>query len=245
MSKTEFIYGYQTLIEILRHHPGIVKKIVIQENRNDDRVRNIQELAEKAKLSITWSSKRELDHLIGTVTHQGMVAECTKIPVFNESFLSEFLEQEPKTVLFLILDGVQDPHNLGACIRTANAMGVDAVIVPKDRAVGLTDTVHKTACGATAVTPFVQVTNLVRTMQDLQQQGVWLVGMDAQAQENIGESNYGSRVGLVMGSEGEGLRRLTKEHCDYLVKIPMRGTVDSLNVSVATAIGLYALNNLS
>ena len=141
--------------------------------------------------------------------------------------------------LLLILDGVQDPHNLGACLRTADAAGVSAVIAPRDRAVGLTPTVRKVACGAAEAIPFIQVTNIARTLRELKDRGIWLVGADGAAEMDIFSAGLRGPLGLVMGAEGEGLRRLTREHCDFLVRIPMAGTLESLNVSVATGICLF------
>lgn len=241
MSKNEFIYGFQALREILAYQPKVVQRLFLAQGRSDERTQELQQLAQNAKISISWIARSELDQLLGTTQHQGMAIQCSRISSLPESMLSGLLSDETKPVLLLILDGIQDPHNLGACIRSANAMGVDAVIGPKDRAVGLTDVVHKTACGATAVTPFIQVTNLARTLRDIKELGVWVVGMEAEGSSSITELDAGQRVALVVGAEGEGLRRLTKENCDYLVHIPMFGTVSSLNVSVAAAIGLYAL----
>lgn len=241
MQKTEFIYGYQTLREILRFQPQAIRQLYLQQERHDQRIQELLSLAQVAKLPVKWASRPELDHLLGTTRHQGMAIECGRISAMPESMLQELIADEAAPILLLVLDGIQDPHNLGACIRTANAMGAAAVIAPKDRAAGLTDVVHKTACGATAVTPFIQVTNLARTLRELKEHGVWLVGLDAEADSPLARLDAGKRAALIMGSEGEGLRRLTKEECDYLVHIPMHGTVESLNVSVATAIALYEL----
>ncbi len=241
MAKTEFIYGFQSLREILRYQPKIVQRLYFAQGRDDERVADLQQLAQTAKIAITWVSRGELDQLLGTTHHQGMAIQCSHIGSLPESMLANLLTDESKPVLLLLLDGVQDPHNLGACIRSANAMGADAVITPKDRAVGLTEIVHKTACGATAFTPFIQVTNLARTIREIKEFGVWVVGLDAEGSSSIIELDAGQRVALVAGAEGEGLRRLTRESCDYLVHIPMFGTVSSLNVSVAAAIGLYQI----
>lgn len=241
MSKIEFIYGYQTLREVLCHQPQIVQRLFLQQQRSDERIQSLLQWAQAAKVAVSWVSRAEMDQMLKTSQHQGMAAQCSRIGAMPESMLKDLAEDESKPLLLLILDGIQDPHNLGACIRTANAMGVDAVIAPKDRAAGLTDVVHKTACGATAVTPFIQVTNLARTLREIKEYGVWMVGMDAEAKTSIADLTAGKRIGLIMGSEGEGLRRLTREQCDYLVRIPMFGVVESLNVSVATAIGLYEL----
>jgi 23S rRNA (guanosine2251-2'-O)-methyltransferase len=243
MSKNEFLYGYQTLREIIRHQPQRVKTLFLQRERADERIQELLQWAQAEKIAVIWSSRAELDHMLGTSQHQGMAIACSRMTASSESLLSDLLEDDSKPLLLLILDGIQDPHNLGACIRTANAMGVAAVIAPKDRAAGLTDIVHKTACGATAVTPFIQVTNLARTLREIKKQGVWLVGMDAEAKDEMATLAPGPRVGLILGGEEQGMRRLTREECDYVVSIPMYGTVTSLNVSVAAGMGLYALSN--
>lgn len=241
MAKKEFMYGFQSLREVLVYRPENVHRLYLQQQRSDERTEELIKLAQSAKIPVTSISRQELDQMLGTSHHQGMAIQCTQITPMPESMLKELLWDQSKPVLLLILDGVQDPHNLGACIRTANAMGVAAVIAPRDRAVGLTEIVHKTACGATAVTPFIQVTNLARTLREIKEYGVWLLGLDAEAKASLSEINMGSRAALVMGSEDQGLRRLTAEECDYLGRIPMQGSVASLNVSVAAAIGLYEL----
>lgn len=242
MQKYEFIYGYQPLREILLHQPQRVQRLYLQQQRSDERIQELLQCAQLRKIPVVWLDRNDLAKMLGVRRHQGMAIQCDRISVMPESMLGDLLQDESKPLLLLILDGVQDPHNLGACIRTANAMGAAAVVSPKDRAVGLTDVVHKTACGATAVTPFIQVTNLARTLREIKEYGVWLVGMAAEAETCLANLNMGKRIGLVMGGEGQGLRRLTREQCDCLARIPMVGTVDSLNVSVAAAIGLYELS---
>ena len=165
---------------------------------------------------------------------------CHSKPAYSEADI-ELLLGESEAALILILDQVQDPHNLGACLRSANAFGVDCVIAPKNNSVSINPTVAKVACGAASLTPFIQVTNLARTMKSLQQLGVWFVGMDAQANEQLSDFDLRQSTGLVLGSEGYGMRRLTKESCDFLAKIVMPGDVSSVNVSVATGIGLYEI----
>ena len=156
----------------------------------------------------------------------------------DESLVDQILEQNP-TPLFLLLDGVQDPHNLGACLRTADAVGVNAVIIPKDRSVSINSTVVKVASGAAYSVPVVSVTNLSRTIRHMQKAGVWFVGTDGEATESLYQVKLTGSIALVLGAEGSGLRRLTKESCDFLVKLPMLGTVESLNVSVAAGVCLY------
>lgn len=164
---------------------------------------------------------------------------AARVDVKNEDFLFELIERLSETPLLLILDGVQDPHNLGACLRTAEAAGVHVVVVPKDRSVGLTDTVRSVACGAAERLPLVIVTNLARTLRELSQSGIWIVGTSDRAEKPIYELDLTLPLAMVMGSEGKGLRRLTAEHCDFLGRIPMRGSAESLNVSVATGVCLF------
>ena len=171
--------------------------------------------------------------------HQGVVARCRAVTVWQEDDLDQLLDGLSVPPLLLVLDGVQDPHNLGACLRSADAAGVHAVIAPRDRAVGLTPVVRKVASGAAETVPFIQVTNLARTLRTLKDKGLWTVGADAEGDGDVFSADLRGPTVLVMGAEGQGMRRLTREHCDLLVRIPMQGTVESLNVSVATGICLF------
>ncbi|CAN7950386.1 unnamed protein product, partial [Ixodes hexagonus] len=171
--------------------------------------------------------------------HQGIVIECRHFDGFNEESLIDILKSRESPALLLILDGVKDPHNLGACLRSADAFGVQVVIALKDRAVGITPTVRKVACGAAQTIPFIRVTNLSQTLLNLQKEGVWIVGTAAEAASPIQEVDLTGDIAIVLGSEGQGMRRLTMERCDFLAKIPLEGTVESLNVSVACGICLY------
>ncbi|MCY1219179.1 23S rRNA (guanosine-2'-O-)-methyltransferase RlmB [compost metagenome] len=182
--------------------------------------------------------RHELDEWAEGV-HQGVVAEVSPSQVWGENLLDELLERTPGAPLLLALDGVTDPHNLGACLRTADAAGVLAVIVPKDKSATLNATVRKVACGAAEVMPLVAVTNLSRTLEKLQKKGLWVVGTAGEAEQEVYEQDMTGPIVLVMGAEGKGMRRLTREHCDYLVKLPMAGSVSSLNVSVATGVCLF------
>lgn len=231
------IFGLHAVQAVLNTNPARIKVIYVQSDRQDERMQEVLQLAKKAHLSIQHVTKKHLDQL--DATHQGIAAEVTKQQAYNENDLEELLNQTTTPVLLLILDGVTDPHNLGACLRSADAAGVHAVIAPKDKAVGLTPVVHKVACGAAEIVPFVQVTNLARTMAMLQERGIWLYGTDDQAEQSLYQQDLTGNVAIVMGAEGEGLRRLTREHCDYLVSLPMQGTVSSLNVSVASGVCLF------
>ncbi len=203
------------------------------------RLHKLIDLAKRGQVNIVRRSRQELDELAQNERHQGVVAQLQSDSGVKQQDLLDLIDGLDHPAFLLILDGVTDPHNLGACLRSANAAGVDAVIAPKDNAVGLTPVVRKVACGAAEVTPFYQVTNLARTLRDLQQAGVWLVGAAGETDDTIYQVDLKGPLALVMGAEGKGLRRLTREHCDLLVKIPMAGSVESLNVSVATGICLF------
>ena len=236
----ETIYGFHAINAVLKTHPEHLQQLFLLTNRSDRRIQEIQKMAQQFAIPVQCVQRKELDNLVGSeVQHQGIVAHCKTELRYHESDLPQLLAVQDESLLLLILDGVQDPHNLGACLRTANAMGVNVVIAPKDRAVGMTPVVRKVACGAATITPFIQVTNLARTLRLLKEKNFWIIGSDAEAQTTLAEADFSGNIAIVMGGEGKGLRQLTQKQCDYLVRIPMQGTVNSLNVSVATAIFLY------
>jgi len=222
-----------------------LKQSSVQELWLDDsqkpksRLLKIIEAAKRDKVKIERRSRQDLDAAAKGERHQGVVAVLNEQAPVAQVSLEALLQNLDEPPFLLVLDGVTDPHNLGACLRSANAAGVHAVIAPKDNAVGITPVVRKVACGAAEVTPFYQVTNLARTLRDLQQAGIWIMGAAGETETNIYEADLKGGLALVMGAEGKGLRRLTRECCDLLVKIPMAGTVESLNVSVATGICLF------
>ena len=238
MSQWERVYGVHAVEALLRHHPKRVKQLWLAEGRQDPRVQALVQLASEARVPVGQRERRELDEWAEGV-HQGVVAEVSPSQVWGENFLEELLARGGAVPLLLVLDGVTDPHNLGACLRTADAAGVQAVIVPKDKSATLNATVRKVACGAAEVVPLVAVTNLARTLEKLQQQGLWVVGTAGEATQEIYDLDLRGPTVLVMGAEGKGMRRLTREHCDYLAKLPMGGSVSSLNVSVATGVCLF------
>ena len=238
MSDLERVYGLHSVEALLRHHPKRVKQVWLAEGRGDPRVRTLVELAEQSKVRVGQCERREMDAWVDGV-HQGVVAEVSPSQVWGEAMLEELLDRAEGPPLLLVLDGVTDPHNLGACLRTADAAGALAVIVPKDKAATLNATVRKVACGAAEVIPLVAVTNLARALEKLQQRGLWVVGTAGEAEQVIYAQDLTGPTVLVMGAEGKGMRRLTREHCDYLVRLPMAGSVSSLNVSVATGVCLF------
>ena len=238
MSQLEKIYGLHAVEALLRHHPKRVKQVWLAEGRGDPRAQVLIELAAQARVSVGQCERREMDAWVEGV-HQGVVAEVSPSQVWGEAMLDELLDRAEGPPLLLVLDGVTDPHNLGACLRTADAAGALALIVPKDKSATLNATVRKVACGAAEVIPLVAVTNLARTLEKLQQKGLWIVGTAGEAEQSLYEQDLTGPIVLVMGAEGRGMRRLTREHCDYLVRLPMAGSVSSLNVSVATGVCLF------
>ncbi|MDM8348483.1 23S rRNA (guanosine(2251)-2'-O)-methyltransferase RlmB [Pseudomonas sp. sp1636] len=238
MSQLEKIYGVHAVEALLRHHPKRVKQVWLAEGRNDPRVQVLLELAAQARVAVGQCERREMDAWVEGV-HQGVVADVSPSQVWGEAMLEELLDRAIGPPLLLVLDGVTDPHNLGACLRTADAAGALAVIVPKDKSATLNATVRKVACGAAEVIPLVAVTNLARSLEKLQQRGLWVVGTAGEAEQELYQHDMTGPTVLVMGAEGKGMRRLTREHCDYLVKLPMAGSVSSLNVSVATGVCLF------
>ena len=202
----------------------------------------MQDLVDKAvqaRIVIEKLSTQQMNQRFAEFNHQGIVASASPLPDYNESHLLALLESSKSPALILILDGITDPHNLGACLRTADATGVDFVLIPKDKSASITPVVSKVACGAAESIPLVRVTNLVRSMDLLKEQGVWIYGAAGEAEHSLYQTDCTGTIAIVMGAEGEGLRRLTREHCDGLFSLPMAGSVDSLNVSVATGVSLY------
>ena len=236
---SDHLYGLHAVQAALEQTPGGVTELWIDAQRHDKRMAVIVDLAKHAGIVVHDSDRREMEDLVPGCRHQGVVARCAAPREFDESDLEALLERLDVPPFLLILDGVQDPHNLGACLRSADAAGVHAVIAPKDRAVSLTPVAVKVASGAAQTVPFVQVTNLARALKDLKERGVWLVGLDGHAEQSLYELDLRGPLALVMGAEGQGMRRLTKEHCDFLALIPMVGSVESLNVSVAAGVCLF------
>jgi 23S rRNA (guanosine2251-2'-O)-methyltransferase len=232
-------YGMHAVRVLLMRSPGRVRRVLVASGREAGRFAEIRTLAQRAGVQVSGADEPMLDRLAGSGRHQGVVAEITPRAGDPETQLEEALEAAGDAPLLLVLDGVQDPHNLGACLRSADAAGVAAVIAPRDRAAGVTPVVRKVAAGAAESVPFVSVVNLARTLRELKARGVWLVGTDDNADKSLYEADLTGPTAIVMGSEGEGMRRLTRECCDQLVAIPMAGAVESLNVSVATGVVLF------
>jgi 23S rRNA (guanosine2251-2'-O)-methyltransferase len=240
MAQQELIYGLHAMTAVIDREPERVIEMFVLKGRDDDRLTHIVNQARRHGISIQFCQRKTLDDKANGEQHQGVVARAKPGKVLDEHDLDSILSNQSAPFL-LLLDGVTDPHNLGACLRTADAAGVHAVIVPKDKSAALTPTVRKVACGAAEVIPLIQVTNLSRTIKSLQDAGVWVVGTAGEADQSIYECKLTGPTALVMGAEGKGMRRLTRENCDELIKLPMAGSVSSLNVSVATGICLYEI----
>ena len=238
MKQSETIYGIHAVRVMLERHAERVLTVRLAAQRDDPRARAIEELARREQRPVERVDIHALRQQLGDVAHQGVAAEISPLPPWSEDELLVAL-QAVRAPLLLALDGVQDPHNLGACLRTADACGALAVIVPRDRAVQLTPTVRKVAAGAAETTPVVAVTNLVRTLKLLKEAGLWIVGADAEAEKPARDVDLRGPIVLVLGAEGSGLRHLTRQNCDFLVSLPQRGAIESLNVSVAAAMLLY------
>lgn len=238
--KNDLVFGIHAVTTLLTRDPGRVRKLFMLKGREDARMQEIVHLAQQQGISIEPINKQRLDERVDGV-HQGVAAEVKPAPQLGDKELDQLLESATDAPLLLVLDGVTDPHNLGACLRTADAAGAIAVIAPRDKSAPLNATAFKVACGAAEAVPYFQVTNLARTLERLQQAGIWVVGTAGEAQESIYEANLSGPLALVMGAEGKGMRRLTREHCDLLVNIPMAGEVSSLNVSVATGVALFEI----
>jgi 23S rRNA (guanosine2251-2'-O)-methyltransferase len=238
LPKECLVYGVHAVNAVLQKSPRRVKKLYVLSQKYDSLLNQLS-VCSLAHVEVIKSNADKLIDLLGEeVVHQGVVATCHLPDVLSDKEMFLLIERTQDPIV-LILDQVQDPHNLGACLRTANAMGACCVIIPKNRAVGLTPVVEKVACGATVVTPLVSVTNLSRCLKRLQELGLWLVGLTMDAPQLLDQVDLRGPVGLLMGGEGRGLRELTIKSCDYLAKIQMHGTVNSMNVSVATGMALY------
>ncbi|MCC5014361.1 MULTISPECIES: 23S rRNA (guanosine(2251)-2'-O)-methyltransferase RlmB [Legionella] len=234
-----YIYGVHAVTALLSNRPKATKKLIINQERIDKRLEEILDSAVKYQIPVEKLSIQKMNQRFTDFVHQGVVAIAANLPDYGENDLPALLAASKQPCLLLILDGVTDPHNLGACLRTADATGVDFVIIPKDKSATITPVVSKVACGAAESVPVVRVTNLVRAMETIKQAGVWIYGAAGEASESLYATDCKSSMAVVMGAEGTGMRRLTREHCDGLFSLPMLGAVSSLNVSVATGVCLY------
>ena len=234
----ELIYGIHAVTALLERQPERFLEAWVLKGREDDRLLPLLNELQRCGVSIQLVTRKTLDDKAEGATHQGIIARIREGKKYDEQDLWALLDQQEQPFL-LILDGVTDPHNLGACLRNADAAGVHALVVPRDKSVTLTGTARKVACGAAETVPFIQVTNLARTLRELQERGDWIVGTAGEADHDLYQSKLTGPLALVMGAEGAGMRRLTRENCDELISIPMSGAVSSLNVSVATGVCLF------
>ncbi len=253
----QWMYGIHTVHALLKTDARQIHELRLLRGRKDRRLQTIQGLADAQDIPWLWATRKELDQLVGEGNHQGVAALCEATDVADESYLDKLIdslrdnlrddlsasspENSGQQPLLLVLDEITDPHNLGACLRTADAVGVHAVITTRDRSAGITPVVRKVASGAADSVPFIVVTNLVRTLERLKAAGIWVIGADGNTDELLYDTDVTGPIALVVGAEGKGLRRLTREACDRLVKLPMHGVVSSLNVSVATGVCLYEI----
>ncbi|HTD06486.1 23S rRNA (guanosine(2251)-2'-O)-methyltransferase RlmB [Undibacterium sp.] len=237
--KSKMIFGFHAVTSRIRHEATSVEEIYVDSSRVDGRMQELLHTAKAAGVRIIQADDQRLSNIVGTRRHQGVVAKAGELSLARN--LDELLDAIEGPPLLLVLDGITDPHNLGACLRVADGAGAHAVIAPKDRAVGLNATAAKVASGAAETVPYITVTNLARTLRELKERDILLVGTTDEVEKNIYDVDFTGTGGsaLVMGSEGEGMRRLTRETCDLLVSVPMFGSVESLNVSVASGICLY------
>lgn len=233
------VFGVHAVEAVLKSPLRTVKVLYHNEERSDERLQKILQQAQQKNIRIVNLPAKKMQSQFPDFAHQGIVAEVTPLPNLTEQDLPLLLQQCEQAPFILILDGVTDPHNLGACLRTADAAGVNFVIIPKDKSASITPVVSKVACGAAEFIPLVRVTNLVRAMEALKQEGVWIYGAAGEAAQTIYELNFKSAIALALGAEGDGLRRLTRERCDGLFSLPMVGSVESLNVSVAAGVSTY------
>ena len=235
----EWVVGINAVAAALENDAVNVREVLVEARAKNPRLQDIADTARAAGIAVRTVPGDALEKLSGGNRHQGVAANYAATKHYDEHDIEALIESAATPPLFLILDGVQDPHNLGACLRSAAAAGATAVVIPKDKSAPVNATVRKTSAGAADRVPVIRVTNLARSLDVLKQAGVWLVGLAGEATQSLYAIDLKGPIGIVMGGEGEGMRRLTREHCDFLAQIPMSGAVESLNVSVATGIALF------
>ena len=237
--QSPWIAGINAVAAALEHDADNVREVLVEAGAKNPRIADIETEARRKDIDVRRVTQQALDGVAGGLRHQGVAARYAAAKTWDEKDLAELVEAADGKALVLVLDGVQDPHNLGACLRSVAAAGATAVVIPKDKAVQVTATVRKTSAGAADIVPVVRATNLARTLRELQKQGVWIHGLAGDADATLYSLDLTGNIALVMGGEADGLRRLTREYCDHLARIPMPGDFESLNVSVATGIALF------
>lgn len=237
----DYAYGIHSVLSVLKNSPNTVSELYLARKKPDTNLTMILEVAKKLSIPVKTVSNETLDGFAPSSNHQGIVAKITNTTLedYSENDINPLLDSIKEPHLILLLDSLSDPHNLGACLRTSDAFGVHMVIANKDKAVGMTPSVRKVACGAAETVPFVQVTNLARTMDMLKERGIWFYGTTEKSELSVFDAEFKGSLGFVLGAEGSGMRRLTSERCDFLISIPMMGSVPSLNVSVAAGVFLF------
>jgi 23S rRNA (guanosine2251-2'-O)-methyltransferase len=238
-ARRHWVYGLHAVLAVLERAPERILELMLAEARDDARMRLLRERASALGIRVQPSSNEALGRLVGDVTHQGAAAAVRPLKGLEEAGLMELLDGIAGEPLLLVLDGVTDPHNLGACLRTADAAGVHAVVIPRDRSASVDGVVRKVGAGAAEFVPVATVTNLARTLEALRGRGIWVVGTDGEAALSLYGADLNRPLALVLGAEGSGMRRLTRDRCDFLVSIPLAGSVESLNVSVAAGVTLF------
>jgi 23S rRNA (guanosine2251-2'-O)-methyltransferase len=231
------LYGFHAVSARVKTAPASVDEVLVDQHRKDKRMQQFIDKVKAAGVKVSAADSDRLEKAAGHKQHQGVVAFAKELVKSNDLF--EIIDTHGKNTLLLVLDGVTDPHNLGACLRSADAAGVHAVVLPKDKSVGITPVVSKVACGAAETIPVITVTNLARTLEEIQDAGVWCIGTAGEATDTLYDADLNGPIAWVLGAEGDGMRRLTREKCDQLVQIPMIGSVESLNVSVASSVCLF------
>jgi 23S rRNA (guanosine2251-2'-O)-methyltransferase len=239
MATETWIVGINPVEGALANDPERIRELLVEQNSKNARINEILAAARKHGIQVRTMGKDQLEKMSGEARHQGVVARYETPPMLGENDLESLVENAGPDCLVLVLDGVTDPHNLGACLRSAAAAKVTAVVVPKDRAVGLTPTVRRASAGGADLVPLVAVTNLARTLRSMKDAGVWVTGLAGETEQSIYQVDFKGPVAIVLGSEGDGMRHLTRELCDFVAKIPMPGNMESLNVSVATGVVLF------
>jgi 23S rRNA (guanosine2251-2'-O)-methyltransferase len=239
MSKSINIFGFHSIESLLKTNPESIIKVLVQINRKDKRANDLINMLTSQKITFSTTDRSDLDRIAKGEVHQGVISEVILPPLLNEESLLKSISDNTSNSLILVLDSIQDPRNLGACLRSANAAGVDYVVINKDGSAPINALVHKTSAGAINSLKIFHVTNLSRAIVNMQKRGVWVIGMVGTSKSTIYEVNLTDTTAIVMGSEGKGVRRLIKETCDQIVTIPMSGNIESLNVSVATGIALF------
>jgi 23S rRNA (guanosine2251-2'-O)-methyltransferase len=239
MSKSINIFGFHSIESLLKTNPESIIKVFVQINRKDKRANDLINILTSQKITFSPTDRNDLDRMAKGEVHQGVISEVILPPLLNEESLLKSISDNTSNSLILVLDSIQDPRNLGACLRSANAAGVDYVVINKDGSAPINALVHKTSAGAINSIKIFHVTNLSRAIINMQKRGVWVIGLDGNSKSTIYDVNLTDATAIVMGTEGKGIRRLIKETCDQIVTIPMSGNIESLNVSVATGIALF------